>query len=133
MTAMTRNLIAAGLIALSCAAYSGSVKAADDIVVGVEKVRYGDLNLATEAGAKALYGRLRRAASRVCTIQGSVLMDGWRLCYEKSLNSAVASINEPLIAALHNRGSRIGTVLSGSSRSTALASTPTSTSAQSPR
>jgi UrcA family protein len=125
------SVIAASLIALSWAAYSGQARAADDIVVGVEKVSYGDLNLATEAGAKVLYQRLRRAADRVCTIDGSVLKDGWRLCYDKALNSAVASVNEPMVAALHNQGGRIGTVSPGQSRSAALASTPSS--AQPPR
>ncbi len=117
------SVIAASLITLSWAAYTGQARAADDIVVGVEKVSYADLNLATEAGAKVLYDRLRRAADRVCTIQGSVLKDGWRLCYEKALNSAVASVDEPLIAALHNRGTRIGNVSPGS-RSATLASMP---------
>ena len=123
--------IATALIALAWTAYSGQVRAAEDIVVGVEKVSYGDLNLATEAGAKALYGRLRHAASRVCTIQGSVLMDGWRLCYEKALNSAVASVNEPLIAALHNRSYPMGALSGGPSRSAAVASAPSP--AQPPR
>lgn len=116
------SVIAASLITLSWAAYSAQVRAAGDVVVGVEKVSYGDLNLATNAGAKALYGRLRRAANRVCTIQGSILVDGWRLCYEKALSSAVASVDAPLVATLHNRSYRVGTV----SRGQTLASTPPS-------
>jgi len=123
----TMSVIAASLIALSWVACSAQARAAGETVVGVEKVSYGDLNLATEAGAKVLYRRLRRAADQACTIQGSLVNAGWRACYVKALNSAVASVNKPMVTALHNRVSQIGTASLEQSRPASLASRPPST------
>ena len=106
------SVIAASLITLSWAACSAPARAAGEIVVGVERVSYGDLNLATEAGAEVLYRRLRRAAAEVCNPLGSlhaVVQAGWRACYDKALNSAVASANKPMVTALHNRANGIST------------------------
>jgi UrcA family protein len=111
------SVIAASLITLSWAACSAQARAAGETVVGVEKVSYGDLNLATEAGAKVLYRRLRRAAALVCTPRGSlaeVVKAGWRACYDKAMNSAVASVNKPMVTALHNRLSGISTAYTSS-------------------
>ena len=108
------SVIAASLITLIWAACSAQARAAGETVVGVEKVSYGDLNLSTEAGAQVLYRRLRRAADQACTIQGSLVKAGWRACYEKALNSAVASVNKPMVTALHNRLSGISTAYTSS-------------------
>jgi UrcA family protein len=113
------SVIAASLITLSWAACSAQARAAGETVVGVEKVSYGDLNLATEAGAKVLYRRLRRAADQVCTSSGRGSLDAgikaaWRACYDKAMNSAVASVNKPMVTALHNRLSGISTAYTSS-------------------
>ena len=104
-------VIAASLVFLSSAACNAQAQAADDTVVGVKKVSYGDLNLDTEAGARVLYRRLRGAAGEVCTPLESVdtvLKAGWRACMDKAMNSAVASVNKPTVTALHNKLGRIG-------------------------
>jgi UrcA family protein len=106
------SVIAASVFMLSWAAYSPEARAADETVIGVEKVSYGDLNLATEAGAAVLYRRLRRAAALACSPRGSlaeVVKAGWRACYAKAMNSAVSSVNKPMLTALHNRVSGIST------------------------
>jgi UrcA family protein len=106
------SVIAAGLVMLSWAACSAQAQAADDIVIGFKKVSYEDLNLDTEAGAKVLYHRLRRAAGEICTSLESmdaVLRATWSACYHNALNSAVASVNKPRVTALHSQLSRIGT------------------------
>ena len=98
-------------IALDRAASSAQALAADDMVIGVKKVNYGDLNLDTEAGAKVLYHRLRRAAGELCTSLESmdaVLRATWTACYHNAMNSAVASVNKPRVTVLHNQMSRIG-------------------------
>jgi UrcA family protein len=105
------SVIAASLVMLSWAACSPQARAADDTVIGVKKVSYGDLNLETEAGARVLYRRLRRAAGEVCTSLESidaVLRAGWSACYHNAINSAVASVNKPRVTALHNQLNRIG-------------------------
>jgi UrcA family protein len=111
------SVIAASLFMLSWAACSSQVQAADDTVVDIWRVSYADLNLNTEAGAEVLYRRLRRAAAEVCNPLGSVhavVQAGWRACYDKAMNSAVASVNKPMVTALHNRLSGISTAYTSS-------------------
>ena len=111
------SVIAASLFMLTWAAGSAHAPAAGDEVVDVLRVSYADLNLYTEVGADVLYHRLRRAAALVCTPRGSlaeVVKAGWRACYDKAMNSAVASVNKPMVTALHNRLNRIGTGCSSS-------------------
>jgi UrcA family protein len=106
------SVIAASLVVLSWAACSPQALAADDTVIGVKKVNYGDLNLDTEAGARVLYRRLRQAASELCTSienMDAVLRATWSTCYHNAMNSAVASVNKPRVTALHSQLSRIGT------------------------
>ena len=105
------SVIAASLVMLNWAACTPHARAADDIVIGVKKVSYGDLNLDTEAGAKVLYRRLRQAAGEVCTSiesMDAVLRATWSACYHNAMTSAVASVNKPAVTALHNQLSRIG-------------------------
>jgi UrcA family protein len=111
------SVIAASLFMLSWAACSSQVQAADDTVVDIWRVSYADLNLNTEAGAEVLYRRLRSAADQVCMSSGSLdagIRAAWRACYDKAMNSAVASVNKPMVTALHNRLSGISTAYTSS-------------------
>jgi UrcA family protein len=111
------SVIAASLCMLSWAACSSQARAGGDTVVDIWRVSYADLNLNTEAGAEALYRRLRRAADQVCMSSGSLdagMKAAWRACYDKAMNSAVASVNKPMVTALHNRLNRTGTGCSSS-------------------
>jgi UrcA family protein len=74
-------------------------------------VRYGDLNLATETGARELYHRLSVAAQEVCPTQDTrslALLDYTHTCRANAIARAVHQINSPQLAALHaghsNRG-----------------------------
>ena len=105
------SVIVASLVMLSWAACSPQALAADDIVIGVKKVNYGDLDLDTEAGARVLYRRLRQAAGEICTSiesMDAVLRATWSACYHNAMTSAVASVNKPRVTVLHNQLSRIG-------------------------
>jgi UrcA family protein len=67
-------------------------------------VRYDDLDLTREAGARALYARLNAAAKRVCG--SSELRDlqsqrAWRQCYSAALGDAVGRSGNARVAALH--------------------------------
>jgi UrcA family protein len=100
------SVIAASLFMLSWVACVPQARAAGVTTTDVQKVSYRDLNLDTEAGVRVLYHRLRRAAEQVCTPRGSldaVVKAGWRACYDDAMNSAVASINKPMVTALHHR------------------------------
>lgn len=74
-------------------------------------VRYGDLNLATESGARKLYHRLSVAAQAVCPVEDArqlAALDSNRTCRANAIARAVHQINSPQLAALHadhsNRG-----------------------------
>jgi UrcA family protein len=70
-------------------------------------VSYADLNIASAAGAKALYNRLQFAALRVCAPfddgQHRIVNFQFRSCYRNALDSAVAKINQPTLTAMHSR------------------------------
>jgi UrcA family protein len=121
------SAIAASLLLLSLAAGSSQARAAEDAIIGVQKIHYGDLNLDTEAGARVLYQRLRHAANNVCRPSDSlaeVVKANYPRCYEKALNSAVASLNKPLLTALHNQRALIQPSLVGSRQSSPPSAQP---------
>jgi UrcA family protein len=65
-----------------------------------ETVHYSDLNLNDQAGAVALYRRLRTAAADVCSVPdvdryGSV-PDYYR-CFDDAMGDAVASVGQPVL------------------------------------
>ena len=68
-------------------------------------VQYVDLNLASPAGARTLYARLRSAAERACggdpsgrTLQQQ--MD-YQSCYDSALDKAVRKVDSAGLQALH--------------------------------
>jgi len=72
---------------------------ADDQVRS-ETVKFADLNLGTQAGVEALYGRIRAAARRVCA------QPAWSLassgpCIAKAESQAIAKVNVPLLTAFY--------------------------------
>jgi UrcA family protein len=67
-------------------------------------VNYADLNLNGEAGARALHGRLRLAATQVCApFRGTSLRERtkWRECFDPALARSVAKVDEPMLTAYH--------------------------------
>ena len=83
---------------------------ADEYAVKTTTVKYGDLNLQSEAGARALYRRLQRAATRVCG--DDYRSFGWRQCYQKALSGAVDDVGAPTLMAVH-RAARVSGASSG--------------------
>jgi UrcA family protein len=94
------------LVAIACTVTTGSA-AADEPGNGLTRaVAYGDLNLASEQGAKALYSRLRFAAEHVCASFESPDLSQQKLqqnCVDNALESAVSKINNPLVSALQDQ------------------------------
>lgn len=66
-------------------------------------VNYGDLNLATVAGARTLYQRLAAAALEVCPIQDAHSLADVahsHTCRAEAVARAVRQVNSPQLAAL---------------------------------
>jgi UrcA family protein len=66
------------------------------------RVGYGDLDLATSAGAHTLYERIAGAARTVCGFEGTALVEQslWNSCYRGAIAEAVAQVNSPLLTAV---------------------------------
>ena len=99
------SILAAGFLTLGCIAMDSSVQAAEpqyDRAI----VAYGDLNLDSEQGARALYARLRNGAEDVCSsFEGRDLAFKklWQSCFDTAVASAVAQINRTGLTSLHNQ------------------------------
>jgi UrcA family protein len=66
-------------------------------------VRFGDLNLATTAGAEALYTRIEAAARQVCPQADPVEMERHEVamrCVQTVMAQAVSRIGNPQLAAV---------------------------------
>jgi UrcA family protein len=102
----TAFILAATVVALACAASAGRALADQPGEALSKKVTYGDLDLESQQGAKALYARLRFAAREVCVPFESIELSRqrvWRNCVDNALDSAVAQVNKTRVTALHNQ------------------------------
>ncbi|MGQ0836408.1 MAG: UrcA family protein [Gammaproteobacteria bacterium] len=67
-------------------------------------IRYSHLDLAKPAGAESLYRRIQAAARTVCGVNKSKELRQIvfaKDCYTATVANAVATINKPLVTALH--------------------------------
>jgi UrcA family protein len=73
-------------------------------VAPFERVSLSGLNLDTEADAKILYGRLKKAAMEVCqrVVGQNVSLEVGR-CSSQLLDIAVSEVNRPALTALHGK------------------------------
>jgi UrcA family protein len=97
---LNRTLAAVAATLLTAVWLAAAQPAHADTVVATARVNYADLNLRSEAGARALYRRLQRAAERVCDDAGRHSRAS-RECYETALADAVNSIGAPKLVELH--------------------------------
>lgn len=70
----------------------------------VINVKYDPVAAATPAGAAALYKRIEGAAAKVCERYESRELARhavWQKCYAQTIASAVASVQQPALTALH--------------------------------
>jgi UrcA family protein len=75
------------------------------------KVRYSDLNLSTEQGSLALYGRIVAAAHQVCTvddIRDLQAVASTKACREQAIAQAVRDVNSPMLASVYAERLRHG-------------------------
>jgi UrcA family protein len=91
---------------LGSAAAITTAQAADDGAALSRVVKYGDLNLDSADGARALLGRIHSAANRVCAPLESRSLDQqtrWQTCYNQAIASAVAHIDNVRLTAAYGK------------------------------
>lgn len=116
---LRRHLSAATATAVALLTFTGTgpaQAAADEqgIQTLTTSVRYDDLDLSTDAGARTLYQRIVTAARRVCPDDQSrspKLARAVRQCRAAAIDEAVSEIGSPQLAAV--RAARLGTAKSG--------------------
>ena len=90
--------LALAALASPAAAETGRVASHDGI-----QVFYGDLDTSSQAGAKALLGRLNAAARQVCgghTYAPGQIHQQQRTCQANAVSRAVGRINNPVVTQM---------------------------------
>jgi UrcA family protein len=94
---------------------SAGASVAADMKTASTIVRYGDLNLASPEGAKAMLTRIEHAARRVCEPRSESAVDyvDWRNCISKATDGAVSRLNAPMVTAAYGGKQTSSVVLAG--------------------
>ena len=118
MTAQTSNRIRTLLgrtAVLAACVLSGSLGVANAAVPAEEVptvvVAYGDLDLGTENGVRALYSRIAFAASHVCPFQEAMDPEHvalFKSCRDAAITRAVSEIKSPQLAAVRAEHAKRG-------------------------
>jgi UrcA family protein len=82
---------------LACVLVTFNAHAGD---IRSETVSFSDLNLSSQSGVEALYGRIHAAAKRVCA-QPSGEWATPRSCMTKAESDAISKVNVPLLTAFY--------------------------------
>jgi UrcA family protein len=114
-TSISKTGRRAAVLALALFAGAGMIATASaatpDADVPSAHVRYGDLNLSTEQGAKALYRRIASAARQVCPdgeSRGLENLNRARSCQRAAIERAVQSVHNEHLAAIYAAAFRHG-------------------------
>lgn len=100
-TANRRMLAVVAAMWLTCGLVASNAYAGDD---RSETVKFADLNLSSQAGVEALYGRIHAAARRVCE-QPAGELTAVRKCMTKAESDAIGKVNVPLLTAFYQQKS----------------------------
>jgi len=105
----------AAALALTVAAGAGTIATASAATPGADVpsavVRYGDLNLSTEQGAKTLYRRIALVARQVCPDGESRDLESLnraRTCQREAIERAVHAVHNERLAAVYSAAYRRG-------------------------
>jgi UrcA family protein len=99
-------VLTAGVIVFAGVAMGGTARAAETQEYDQTVISFGDLNLDSQQGTKALYARLRNGAEGVCSsVEGRDLFFRrlWQTCFDRAVTAAVAEVNNPRLTSLHNQ------------------------------
>lgn len=100
------SILAASFLVLSSAATGDIVQAVGTPQYDRTIVTFGDLNLDSQQGTKALYARLRNGAEDVCSsFEGRDLFFKrlWQTCFDQAVAAAVVQVNKPSLTTLHSQ------------------------------
>jgi UrcA family protein len=94
----------AGVIALSCSAVSSAAEWSD---APQAVVKFADLDISTQPGAAALYGRIAAAADKVCNSYAVDMRDlgatsQVNACVHKAIADAVTKVGRPELSAIYS-------------------------------
>lgn len=108
---MKTSLLLAAALAAALPAHAGGAQTRS------VEVRYGDLDLASDAGVKELNSRVRRAAASICIDRGTrglALRNAQQKCFSAALSDAsrkvelaVIEARSPMLAANREQGFRL--------------------------
>ncbi len=100
------SILTASSMFFASAAMGGTAQAAEVPRYDKTIVAFGDLNLDSQQGTKALYARLRNGAESVCSsFEGRDLFFKrlWQTCFDQAVAAAVVQVNRPSLTTLHSR------------------------------
>jgi UrcA family protein len=118
-TALAMTICIAATLSYSAADASTGSPSNEESVTNASHnyvVRFTDVDLSKISGAIVLYARIRQAAGTVCqSLESRELgfAQKHRVCMDKAVSDAVASVNRPLLSQYHQlrtKGDRIGLV-----------------------
>ena len=96
-------VFAAAALATSVGSAIAAPAAAPNTVSTI--VRYSDLDLSSQDGAKAMLHRIKKAANQVCEpeafIGDIVDYDNWKHCVATSIDNAVTRLGSPIVTAAY--------------------------------
>lgn len=109
-TSTLTAVLAAATLAIGIGSAS-AVSAADQGTVSAT-VKYGDLNLCTEDGAKAMLQRIGQAARQVCEPDADIadlpgLGEWFRYCVSTRVRDAVSRLDAPMVTAAYSGKSQV--------------------------
>ena len=93
-----KSLLSVAALAISGIAAAGSPDGHSVVV------RYGDLNLNSQAGVASLHKRIRNAAESVCSELNNhvlVLRDMYKQCVSEAVSSGVTQVANPNLSNFH--------------------------------
>ena len=109
MGKMSRKPWLSSLLLLGIAVPAIGVAAApSQIVSETIRISYADLNIETEAGAKVLYARLKRASAQVCgielftTVRSLSVRRNTQTCFRETLEASVEKIDSDALTRAHS-------------------------------
>ncbi len=112
-----KTIVASLAAATSCLAAGAAsadqlttVRAPNDPDTVSVVVRFNELDLMREGGARTLLGRIHQAAKTVCGPEPArislYMHQAYRGCVTRSVGAAVQQLNAPLVTALHELGGK---------------------------
>jgi len=107
-TKITLLMVLCGLVGVAA---SGAVSAASNLDGGPAfSIKYSPESLTTDAGVRALYGRIVKGAEEVCPVPTGTRVVSQRVkeCRVKAIASVVHQINNPRLATLLEDNSKSG-------------------------